>query len=116
MASHVELLGRQRLDRKDGEDHVLDPEPGIDGVEPLLEKPSEVARVAARAGGAEPDPLDPAVDPMKSEIELPRTHVLACQTRDEISDEPLRRAQQIGRIGDRLGEAQPHAPSRRFAQ
>jgi hypothetical protein len=75
-----------------------------------------MARLAARASGAEPDALDPAVDAMESEIEPPRSHPLPRQALDEIRGEPLGRQHQIGRIGNRLGEAQPHAPARGFAQ
>src|SRR5437879_1094068 len=62
VAGKADLLGRQRLDRKGGEDHVFDAKARIDGVEQLPEKRREVARIAARAGGAEADPLDPAID------------------------------------------------------
>src|SRR5437868_2933877 len=73
VAGKSDLLGRQRLDREGGEDHILDAKAGIDCVEPLPEKRREVARIAARAGGAEADPLDPAVDAVKGEIEPPRS-------------------------------------------
>src|SRR5438552_3670781 len=66
-----DLLGGQRLDRKGGEDHVFDTEAGIDRIEPLLEERREVMRVAARAGSAETDVLDPAVDAVEAEIEPP---------------------------------------------
>ena len=92
------------------------PRPGIDGVEPLFEESREVARIAARTSGAEADPLDPAIDAMKGEIEPPRSDSLLRQAGDKIRDEPFRRAHQISGIGDRLGEAQPHPPGRRFAQ
>ncbi len=52
-AGKTDLLGRQWLDRKGGEDHVFDAEAGIDGVEPLLEERGEMVRIAARASGAE---------------------------------------------------------------
>src|SRR5947208_13011710 len=65
VAGKADLLGRQGLDRVGGEDHVLDAEAGIDGIEPLPEERREVARIAARAGGAEADPLDPAIDAVK---------------------------------------------------
>ena len=68
----ADLLGRQRLDRKGGEDHVFDAETGIDRVELLLEERCKVTRIAARAGGAEADALDPAIDAVKAEIEPPR--------------------------------------------
>src|SRR6516165_4083508 len=116
MASQADLLWRQRLDRKGGEDHVFDAEPRIDGVKPLLEERHEVARIAAQASGAEADPLDSAVDAMKGEIEVSRSDPLLRQAGNEILDEPLGRAQQIGWIDNRLGEAQPHPPGRRFAQ
>src|SRR5215831_14699229 len=112
MASQTDLLGRQGLDRKDGEDHVLDAEAWIDGVEPLSKKGYEVARIAARAGGAEPEPFDPAIDAVKTEIEPTRSGSLLRQAGDEIPNEPLGCAQQIGGIGNRLGKAQPHAAGR----
>src|SRR6202011_4108270 len=80
VAGEADLLGRQRLDRKGGEDHVLDAEAGIDGVEPLLEEGREVVRVAARASSAEADQFDPAVDAVEGEIEPPRSHPLPRQT------------------------------------
>src|ERR1700736_1355821 len=69
VAGKSDLFGRQRLARVGGEDHVFDTEAGIDGVEPLPEERREVARIAARASGAEADPLDPAIDAVKTEIE-----------------------------------------------
>jgi hypothetical protein len=116
VAGKAELLGGQGLDRKGGEDHVFDTETRINSVEPLFEEGYQVARIAARTSGAEADPLDPAVDTMKDEIEQPGSRPFPRQAGNEIRDEPLGCAQQIGGIGDRLGEAQPHAPGRRFAQ
>src|SRR5882762_6636493 len=60
-----DLLGRQGLDGEDREDHVFDPEPGIDRVELRGEESGQVARVAVGPGGAERDMLDPAVDAVK---------------------------------------------------
>src|SRR6516165_2340628 len=116
VAGEADLLGGQGLDRKGGEDHVFDTETRINSVEPLFEEGYQVARIAARTSGAEADPLDPAVDTMKGEIETPRSRPFPRQAGNEIRDEPLGCAQQIGGIGNRLGEAQPHAPGRRFAQ
>jgi hypothetical protein len=116
VAGEADLLGRLGLDRKGGEDHVFDAETGIDSVEPLFEEGHEMALITARTSGAEADPLDPAVDTMKDEIEAPRPRPFPRQARNEIRDEPLGCVQQIRGIGDRLGEAQPHAPGRRFAQ
>ena len=116
VAGKADLFGRQGLDRKGGEDHVLNTEAGIDCVEPLLEEGREVAWIAARESGAEPDPFDPPVDAVEGEIEPPRSHPLPRQTLDEIRGQPLRRERQIGRLGDRLSEAQPHASSGCFAQ
>ena len=75
-----------------------------------------MVRVAARAGGAEHDMLDPAVDPVKGEVEPPRARPFPRQAKDQIEREPLGGAGQIGGIGDRLGKAQPHPADRRFAQ
>ena len=36
--------------------------------------------------------------------------------RDEIAGEPLGRGSEIGGVGDRLGEAEPHPPGRRLAE
>ena len=105
VAGETDLLGRQGLYRKDGEDHVLNAEPGIDGVEPPLEEGREVARLAARTSGAEPDPLDPAIDAVEGEIEPPGADPLKRQAGDEIGDEPFGREQQIGGLGNRLGKA-----------
>ena len=58
---------------------------------------------------SEHDALDAAVDPMKGEIEPPRSRAFARQAKHEILGEPLGRAREIGGIGDRLGKAQPHA-------
>ena len=116
MEAEIDLLGAQRLDRKGGKDHVFDAETGIDGVEPLLEQGSEVARVAARLCGAERDPLDPAVDPVKAEYQLTRPGLLQSQPGDEIRGQPVDRERQIGGIGDRLGKAHPHPSGRGFAQ
>ena len=115
-AGKTDLLGRQGLDRKGGEDHVFDAETGIDSVEPLFEERGEVARIAARTSGAEADLLDPAVDTMKGEIEPPRSRPFPRQARNEILGEPLGCAREIGGIGNRLGKAQPHPAGRRFAQ
>ena len=75
-----------------------------------------MARIAARTSGAEPDPLDPAIDAVETEVEPPRSDPLLFQTGNEILDEPFGCAQQIGGIGNRLGEAQPHPPDRCFSQ
>ena len=116
VAEEADLLGRQGLDRKGGKNHVFDAETGIDGVEPFFEKGREVVLIAARASGAEANPLDPAVDAMESEIEPPRSHPFPRQTGDEIRGEPLRCQHQIGGLGNRLGEAQPYPPGRHLAQ
>ena len=116
VAGKSDLLGRQGLDREGGEDHVFDAEAGIDCVEPLPEERRNMARIAARAGGAEADPLDPAIDAVKAEIEPPRPRPFPRQAKDEIRGEPLRRQHQIGGLGNRLGEAQPHPPARRLAE
>src|SRR5260370_30019905 len=75
-AGEFDLLGRQGLDREDGEDHVLDAEAGIvpeiDRVELRGEQPGEVARVAARPGGADMDMLDSALHSGKAEHEPAR--------------------------------------------
>src|SRR5271169_6878215 len=110
------LLGRQWLDRKGGEDHVFDAEAGIDGVEPLFKESGEVVRVAAGASDSEDDPFDPTINAMEGEIESPRSHPFPRQTKDEILSEPLGREREIGGIGDRFGKAQPHAADRRFAE
>jgi hypothetical protein len=91
------------------------PRPGST-VEPLLEERYEVTRIAAGTGGAELDPLDPAIHPVKCEIEAPCSRSLVRQTLHQICGEPLRRQHQIGGLGDRLGKAQPHAPARHFAE
>ena len=116
MAGKADLLGGQGLDRKGREDHVFDAEAGIDCVEPLLEERCEVARLAAGAGGAEADPLDPTVDAVEGEIEPPRSSPSPRQALDEIRGKPLRRKHQIGGPGNRLGKAQPHPAARRFAE
>ena len=56
--------------------------------------------------------LDPAVDPVKGEVEPPRARPFPRQARDQIEREPLGGAGQIGGIGDRLGKAQPHPADR----
>ena len=104
VAGEADLLGRQGLDRKGGEDHVFDAETRINSVEPLFEEGNQVARIAARTSGAEADPLDPAIDAMKGEIEPPGSDPLARQAGDEIGDEPLRRAQP-DRQGSAIGSA-----------
>ena len=91
MAGETNLLGRQRLDRKGGQDHVFDTETGIDGIEPLFEKSGEVVWIAARASRAKLDPFDPAIDAVKAEIEPPRPRPFLRQTTYEIRSEPLRR-------------------------
>jgi hypothetical protein len=116
VAGKADLLGRQWLDREGGEDHVFDAEAGIDGIEPLPEERCEMARIATRAGGAETDPLDPAVDAVKGEIEQPCTRPFPRQANNEIRGEPLRCQHQIGKLGNRLGETQPHPPARHFAE
>ena len=95
---------------------VFDAETGIDGVEPLFEERRQVVRVAARTSGAEKDPLDPAVDAVETEVEPSCSSSLLRQAGDEILNEPLGCAQQIGGVGNRLGKAQPHVAGRRFAQ
>jgi hypothetical protein len=110
------LLRLQLFDREDGEDHVLDAEAGIDRIELCGEQPGEMARVAARPGGAEADMLDPAVDPVKAEIEAARADALARQPRRQILGQPFDRTSEIGRVGDWLGEAEPDTPARRLAQ
>ena len=103
VAGEADLLGRQGLDRKGGEDHVFDAEAGIDCVEPLLEERREMARIAARAGGAEADPLDPAVDAVESEIEPPRSRPFPRQagTRSVVS----RSVASIRSAGSAIGSA-----------
>ena len=90
--AEADLLGRQWLDGKGCKDHVFDAEAGIDCVEPLLEQRRKMARIAARAGGAEADMLDPAVDAVKSEIEPPRSRSFPRQAGNEILRQPLDRA------------------------
>ena len=92
------------------------PSPGSIRLEPRREEAGEMARVAARPGGAEADMLDPAVDAVKGEVEPARSHPLARQPRHQIIDEPLGRAGEIGGVGDRLGKAEAHPPRRRLAQ
>ena len=75
-----------------------------------------MARVAARLCGAERDPLDPAVDPVKAEYQSTRPGLLQSQPGDEIRGQPVDRERQIGGIGDRLGKAHPHPSGRGFAQ
>ena len=100
------LLGWQRIGGEDGEDHVLDSDAGVDHIELCGEQFGEMARVAARPGGAEADVLDAAVDAVKAQSEPARAHPFARQPRREILDEALDRAGEIGGIGDRLGKAQ----------
>src|SRR5215813_15320977 len=102
MARDTNLLGRQGLDGKGGEDHVFNAEAGVDGVEPLIEESCEMARIPARASGAKAKPLDPAIDPMESEVEPPRSRPFPRQAADEIRREPLRRQNQMGGLGNRL--------------
>ena len=104
------LGGEQR------QDHVLDPEPGIDRLQLRRQQAGEMAGVAARPGGADADMLDPAVDPVKGEVEPARPHSLARQPRRQVLRQPLDGADEIGRVGDRLGEAEAHPPHRRLAQ
>src|SRR5580704_9564038 len=73
LAGKPDLLRRQGFDRVGGKDHVFDAEAGIDCVEPLPEERNNMARIAARAGGAEADPLDPAIHAVKDESEPPRS-------------------------------------------
>src|SRR5213596_3215430 len=89
VADEADLLGGQRLDRQSGEDHIFDAEARINGVEAFFEEGCEVARITARASGAEPDPLDSAIDAVKAEVEPPGSDPLARQAGDEIGDEPL---------------------------
>jgi hypothetical protein len=110
------LLGRQLLDGEDGEDHVLDAEPGVDRFEPRREKAGEMLGIAARPCGAETDMLDPAIDAVKGEVEPARAHPLACQPRDEVIGQPFGRAGKVGRVGDRLGKAETHPPDWRLVQ
>src|SRR6516225_2559459 len=88
VAGEADLLGGQGLDRKGGEDHVFDTETRINSVEPLFEEGYQVVRIAARTSGAEADPLDPAVDTIKDEIEPPRSRPFPHQARNEIADQP----------------------------
>ena len=116
VVGEADLLGRQRLDRKGGEDHVFDAETGIDSVEPFPEERREVVRITARTSGAEPYPLDAAVDAVEGEIEPPCSRSFLRQTLNQIGGEPLGRQHQIGGLGNRLGKTEPHAPARRFAE
>src|SRR5262249_26096735 len=71
------LLRRQGIDGEDGKDHVLDAEAGIDRVEPGREQCRQMARIAARPGGADGDVLDPSVNPVKAEGEPARANAPA---------------------------------------
>src|SRR5205823_12898360 len=93
-----DLLGSERLDGEDREDHVLDAEAGVDRVELRGEQPGQMARVAVRPGGAERDMLDPAVDAVKGEVETARPDPLARQARHQIRDQPLDGASEIGGV------------------
>ena len=115
-AGQFGLLRFEFFGGEDGEDHVLDSEAGVDRIEFCGEQFGEMARVAARPGGAEPDVLDAAVDSVKAESEPARAHPFARQSRREILGQALDRAGEIGGIGDRLGKAQPHPPARGFAE
>ena len=115
-AGKTDLLGGQWLDRKGGKDHIFDADAGIDGVEPLFKESGEVMRVTAGASSSEDDPFDLAINAMEGEIEPPRSHPFSRQAKDEIFGEPLGRKREIGGVGDRFGEAQPHAADRRFAE
>ena len=110
------LLRRQRLGGEQRQDHVLDAEPGIDRLQLRRQQAGEMAGVAARPGGADADMLDPAVDPVKGEVEAAGARSLARQPRRQILRQPLDRADEIGRVGDRLGKAEAHPPHRRLAQ
>src|SRR5947208_1761282 len=106
---------------RNGRPRVRPPPPpaqvaGVDRIEFCGEQFGEMARVAARPGGAEPDVLDAAVDSVKAESEPARAHPFARQSRREILGQALDRAGEIGGIGDRLGKAQPHPPARGFAE
>src|SRR5262249_16507330 len=96
VARNVDLLRRQWLDRECGKDHVFNPETGIDGIDPLLEARRKGTRIAARTGGAELYPLDPAVDPVEAEIEPPCSHPVPRQSLSQICREPFRCQPQIG--------------------
>ena len=91
MSGQADLLGTQPLDRKGGEDHVLDAEPGVDRINPLLKERGDMMRIAARPRRAERQALDPAIDPMKGEHQPPRAGPLARQSRNEILGQPFGR-------------------------
>jgi len=116
MRAERHLLRGERLDGEDRKDHVLDPEPGVDRLEPRREEAGEMVRIAARPGGADTDMLDPSVDAMKGEIEPACSHPLARQPLDQIVGEKLGCAGEIGGVGDRLGKAETHPPDRRLGQ
>ena len=99
----LELLGRQFLDGEGGEDHVLDPEPGVDRVELAGQQFRQMHGVAARPRGADADVLDPAVDAVKTEIEPAHAHAFARQPGHEIERQPLGGAGEVGGVGNRLG-------------
>ena len=71
-----------------GEDHVLDAEAGIDRLELARQEARRDGADRGSAGRCRGGSLDPAVDPVKGEVEPPRSDPLARQPRNEI----LRRA------------------------
>ncbi len=105
----------ERFGREQREDHVLDAETGIDRLQLRREQPCQMTGLAARPRRADSDMFDPAVDPVKSEVEPARPVALAFQMRRQLGGEMFDGAGEIGRLGDRLGEAEPHPPHRRLA-
>src|SRR5581483_3413507 len=75
-AAEACLLRRQRLDQQRRQTHVLDPEIGIDAVEPLDEEPRQMPGIAARLRGSDLQRRHRAVEAIEGEREPARAHAL----------------------------------------
>ena len=77
----------QRLGDTRAQDHDLDAETGIDGLDLVAEQPGRAFGVAHRQGRADADGLDVIVDPVTEKIEPPRPEALPFQRCAERIDE-----------------------------
>lgn len=63
------LRGDKRLGMGGGQNHHLDAETGIDGVDTVGQKPDKLFDIAHRSGGAGPHRLQAAIHPVQHQID-----------------------------------------------
>ena len=106
---HAGLPGLHRLCARRREDHPLDPEAGVDPVQPLREEASEVARLASGGGAAGAQRRMAAVHADAEEVKDACALPAPGQPRAEFAREPGERALDARAVRDRLGEDEPCA-------